>query len=216
MTSQRLRGKVMEDIGGEPMVLRIVRRLDRCKEIDEVVVACTDKSTDDPISALMWSRGVRVVRGPEHDVLSRYVLAVKETSAERCVRATADCPYIEPEVTDRVIRSLRPGIDLASNAIGPRTYPKGLDTEVFWADVILRLDRMVTTPAGREHVLWGAYRDDSARWFRSFNVRDSQDNSHVNLCVDTQEDLDFIRMIHSRFGDANYRDIVAGLQEMAA
>ena len=42
--------------------LRIVKRLDHCKELDEVMVATSTKPIDDPIYNLAWENGIRCFR----------------------------------------------------------------------------------------------------------------------------------------------------------
>jgi spore coat polysaccharide biosynthesis protein SpsF len=214
-TSSRLPGKVLMDINGEPMLIRILNRLSKCKELDEVVVACTDKSSDDAIHDLVWTHGIHVIRGSEQDVLSRYALAARETKADAVVRITSDCPMIEPEVVDRAVRALRSGHnDMSSNSV-KRSYPKGLDVEVVWADVLYRLDRMAITPQAREHVLWHCYKERPDLYVIKYVV-DTSDNSHMSWTVDTQADLDHVRDLVKKFGDKGYREIIAGLLLEAA
>src|SRR5947209_8696419 len=100
MTSTRLPGKVMADVGGRPLLEVLIRRLKRCKEICDIVVATTTRPTDAAVVATAERQGVRWFRGSELDVLGRFVAAGREADAEVIVRATGDCPLFDPEVAD--------------------------------------------------------------------------------------------------------------------
>jgi len=94
------------DLAGRPMLAQQLRRLKKCHSVDEISVATSTNTTDDPVVALEGREGVRWFRGSEHDVLSRYLGAARESQADIVVRITADCPLIDPEQTDRVIYEL--------------------------------------------------------------------------------------------------------------
>ena len=130
MASSRLPGKVLMDLCGKPMLAQLLGRLKRCMHADEIVVATTTKPGDDPVAALADREGVRVFRGSEDDVLSRYAGAAREARAGMVVRITADCPLIDPDQTDRVIQALEKGAaeyDYASNTQNRRFPRKGAD-----------------------------------------------------------------------------------------
>jgi len=141
MGSTRLPGKVLLDLAGRTMLARVVRRVGRAALIDEVMVATADAPDDDAIVEECRRLRVPCFRGSEHDVLDRFHRAAIAHRADVVVRITADCPLIDPEVTDRVIRAFfdeRP--DYASNTLR-RTYPRGLDTEVMTAAALVRASR---------------------------------------------------------------------------
>ena len=143
-TSSRLPGKVLLDLGGRPMLVQQLVRLRQCRNVDEIVVATTTETNDEPVVMLAREAGVHVFRGSSDDVLSRFVGAAQEARADVVVRVTADCPLIDPEVCDRVIAELvehRSECDYASNVIR-RTFPRGLDVEAMFFDVLLRMDRL--------------------------------------------------------------------------
>lgn len=194
MTSSRLPGKILADIGGKPMLARQLDRLKRTRNIDTLVIATTTNSTDDAVVDLARSANVSVFRGDEHDVLSRYLGAAIQFGADIVVRVTADCPLIDPDVTDRVIARLQQtGADYASN-IDPRTFPRGLDTEAFPIDVLQRVDRLASERPAREHVTLfiNASRRDL---FLRANVTNDTDESDLRWTVDVPEDLELIRRI---------------------
>ena len=213
MTSTRLPGKVLMDLAGRPMLSQQLRRLKRCREADEIVVATTGNPSDDPVAALAVAEGVRCFRGDEHDVLSRYVGAAREARADIVVRVTADCPLIDPEQTDQVTRELEfnaGSCDYSANILG-RTFPRGLDVEALFRDTLERTHRLAHSPAAREHVTWFIY-TERPELFLLRPVFDSENNSDLSWTVDTAEDMMLIRRLYDELGVADrvvtYREVL--------
>ncbi len=214
MTSTRLPGKVLVDLAGRPLLAQQLRRLRRCRDVDEIAVATTLNAADDPVAELARSEGAAAFRGGEADVLGRFVGAARERRADVVVRVTGDCPLVDPEVTDRVIRELvdHPGAcDYASNVV-ERTYPRGLDVEAFTIEALLRMDRLGTTALEREHVTLGP-RSAHRGAFLSRSVTDSENNADLRFTVDTPADLELVRRLYADLDLAasavSYRRIVA-------
>ncbi len=129
--STRLPGKVMAHISGKPMLWHVVQRTRRAKALDEVMVATSVKSKDDTVTEFCDKSAIDCFRGSEEDVLDRYYQAAKQFPDSIIVRITADCPFVDPGVADKVIGLYQEGnYDYVSN-IFPRTYPDGLDVEAF-------------------------------------------------------------------------------------
>lgn len=187
MGSSRLPGKVLMDINGKPMLHHVIERVRQV--VGNVVVATTDLPEDDAIVRSLPS-GVQWHRGESADVLTRYIKAAFEVAADRVVRVTGDCPLIDPAVIGKVLDALSLEVDYSSNVF-PRTYPKGLDCEAMWMDVLLRLNR-ISTPEEREHVTPAIRRCPDL-----FTIKNIEDPAHINWSVDTQEDLDRVRRIHA-------------------
>jgi spore coat polysaccharide biosynthesis protein SpsF len=211
MTSTRLPGKVLMDVGGRPLLAHQLGRLKRSERADEIVVATTTNATDDPVVQLAGEEGLRWYRGSESDVLSRFVGAAREAAAEVVVRVTGDCPLIDAGVADKVIEDAithAAECDYTSNVV-VRTYPRGLDTEVLFTDTLLRLDRMAKSPSAREHVTAGIY--SMPHLFALRSVTDSADNSDLRWTVDTQVDLTLIRSLSEAIdiSGAPYAQILA-------
>lgn len=205
MGSSRLPGKVLLDLAGRPMLAQQLRRLLRSTVLDEIVVATTWKSEDDPIQQLANSEGLRCWRGHEHDVLARYQDAARESSADIVVRITADCPLIDATVLDGVVEELkvRP-CDYVSNTLR-RTYPRGLDVEAFRRDVLERCCRLAKSSAAREHVTHFVV-VERPDLFITESFEDIADNSDLRWTVDTPSDLQLVRRL--------YHDLALGEQEM--
>src|SRR5512133_4166659 len=133
MSSTRLPGKVLLDIGGRTVLDRMIERVKHSKLVSETVVATTTDSSDDPIVALCEQLGTLVFRGSLPDVLDRYYQCARQFKAEIVVRLTGDCPLIDPELIDDVILGMfDPPADFSCNRLPPpfsRSFPIGLDVE---------------------------------------------------------------------------------------
>jgi spore coat polysaccharide biosynthesis protein SpsF len=214
MTSTRLPGKVLMEVAGKPMLSQQIRRLRQCRMVDDIVVATTANSTDDPVVDLARQEEVRWFRGSEHDVLSRYVGAAQESGADVLIRVTADCPLLDPDVTDKVIHELVRHVavcDYASNVL-VRTYPRGLDVEALFLDTLLRIDRLGQSDAAREHVTV-VPRSERPDLFLLRSIVDGDDNSDLRWTVDTPADLELIRQLYSELDlggrSMSYREVLA-------
>ena len=217
MGSTRLPGKVMRPLLGLPMLARLLERLARCQKLDDVVVATTDDGSERPIVELVDSLDVHVFRGSEDDVLARYYGAARQHAADVVVRITSDCPLIAPEVVDGCVEAfLASGgeIDYASNGFR-RTYPRGLDTEVFSMGALETAFSKAATPPDREHVTPFIWRQPQR--FRLLDVVDVEDHSDLRWTVDTPEDFELVSKIYGALYPTNpafsYRDVLRLLGE---
>lgn len=201
MGSTRLPGKVLLDLAGRPMLAQLLRRLRACRSLDEIVVATSTAGSDDPIAELAAHEGVRVSRGSEDDVLGRIIEAGRATQADVVVRVTADCPLIDPEVTDRVVDELTANsgaADYASNVLR-RTYPRGLDVEAMFFDTLLRVERLAQTRAEREHVTI-TIRSERPSLFMTRSVESDRDDSDLRWTVDEERDLQLVWKLYDELG----------------
>jgi spore coat polysaccharide biosynthesis protein SpsF len=211
MGSTRLPGKVMVPLLGEPMLTRVMRRAARARTLDEVVVATTPHPDDDPIVELAEREGWPVVRGSETDLLERYLETARARDADVIVRITSDCPMIDPGVIDEIVSAFQAGdFDYASNIIEPRTFPRGLDTEVIGRAALERAGREDTDPSWREHVTPYFYRNPEL--FRLLRIPADRDYfSEHRWSVDTPEDYLLIGRIYEALGrdDFTWREALA-------
>lgn len=201
MSSSRLPGKVLQDIAGKPMLVRVVERTRRARTVDGVLIATTTDPLDDPIEALCRERGFPVYRGSMYDVLDRFYQAACQAKADVIVRVTADCPVIDPGVIDQTVEAfLQQGVDFACNRLPPparRTFPIGLDTEVCSFAALERAWKEARLPFEREHVM--PYFYDLPGRFKTLVIDYEQDYGAYRWTVDTAEDLRLLREIYARF-----------------
>jgi len=203
MSSTRLPGKVLLDLAGEPMLARVVARTQRAKTIDRTIVATTVEPEDEPIVALCRARGWAVSRGSRDDVLDRYYQAAVADGADPIVRITSDCPLIDPDVIDRVVERLNEGVDYASNINPTRTFPRGLDVEVFTFAALAAAWRDAADSSSREHVTPFLYRHPE-RFHVALVESDRPETADHRWSVDTSEDYELMRRIHTHFKDKDF------------
>lgn len=191
MTSTRFPGKVMAVLGDRPILAHVIERALRIRNCDEVVVASPASHESKLLFDLATKLGVPFVYGSENDVLGRYFVAAEKHEADVIARITADCPLIDPEVCAQIIElRRRENADYASN-VHPRSYPKGLDCEVFTFEKLRRANQNATEDYDREHVTPWIIRNSARVNYPSgiFNI------SELRWTVDYEEDLVFLRVL---------------------
>ena len=152
MTSSRLPGKVLMPVAGITMLGCLVRRLKVVKSIDCIVLATTVNKADDLLIDLAKELEIEAFRGDENDVMNRVIGAATSVGADIIVEITGDCPVIDPEIVEQTIQMFKANsADYVSNA-HIRSYPDGMDTQVFRLDTLKRSAAMTDDLLDHEHV----------------------------------------------------------------
>lgn len=196
MGSTRLPGKALKIVDGKTLLEYQIERLREVKLADHIMVLTTMNPADEEIVKYCLKIGVDCFRGDEEDVLARYYqAALARGKPDSIVRITSDCPLIDPEVTDEVIEAFReefPKWDYISNTF-IRTYPRGLDVEIFSFSALEKAFFEASDPSEREHVTLYIYRN--LQQFRVKNIACPALLGHHRWTVDTQEDFDLIERL---------------------
>lgn len=190
MTSSRLPGKVLYPLCGVPMIVFMLHRVAQAECVDEVVLATSTDDTDNELADMVQVHGFGCYRGELNDVLSRFHGAAQIAQAEVIVRLTGDCPLIDADLIDTVVRTLQSsGADYVSNTCPP-TYPDGLDIEAFSFAALDQAWRAARLVSEREHVT--PYLRSRPELFKIESVRGVADYSHLRWTVDYPDDYDFV------------------------
>lgn len=216
MGSARLPGKVLADVAGTPMLLRIIERTASAKLIDDIVIATTTSGADDVLARFVEKNTTyQVYRGSESNVLDRYYQCARKHMADVVVRITADDPLKDPGIIDHAIQmqAAAPGIDYCSNTINP-SYPEGLDVEVFSYSALEKSHREARLSSEMEHVTPYIYRHPER--FTICDFKYERNLSDWRWTVDRAEDLRFANAVYSHFNDqplVSYIDVIKWLEE---
>jgi glutamate-1-semialdehyde 2,1-aminomutase len=196
MGSTRLPNKVMKPVAGIPMIELLLSRLSMAKELDQIIVATSVDVRNQPLVEHVEKLGYACEQGSENDVMERFVQAARKHKADVVVRITGDCPLVDPELVDEVIRRFKSaGVDYFSNT-NPPTYPDGLDIEVCTFRALEQASQETNKPFDREHVT--PYLRELDR-FRTAVMQHSQDLSAMRWTVDEPADFAVIEKVFQHF-----------------
>ncbi|WP_409068650.1 cytidylyltransferase domain-containing protein [Clostridium sp. FAM 1755] len=195
--STRLPEKVLKKICGKTVLEHDIDRLKQVKNLNKIVIATTTLDEDSKIEKLVAKLGIDCFRGSSEDVLSRYYFAAKKYKADVIVRVTSDCPLIDYNTSDRIIQYYLDNLDkydYASNTI-ERTYPRGLDTEVFSFEALEKSYNKAKKQYEREHVTPYIY--ENIDKFRIIQYKNENNYSNYRWTLDTEEDYKLINTIYN-------------------
>lgn len=200
MGSTRLKGKVLKEILGIPMVVITLKRLSKSKYIDKIVLATSDKPEDDVLAKTVQEYGFTCFRGDEENVLKRYMDCTLVHGGDTIIRVTGDCPLIDPTILDGVITHHKMyGYDYTRLDV-PDSFIRGFDVEVVEKSALNKTMECATEPAHKEHVTYYIYTHPE-----DFNIGRLKGiepfNSHHRLCVDTIEDYELVKVVFEHFND---------------
>jgi spore coat polysaccharide biosynthesis protein SpsF len=198
MQSSRLPGKVLAEVRGEPALTRLVRRLRRCRLLDEIVLATSDGPADDVLEQWAVSEDVAFHRGSEADVLQRVVEAHRKVRSDIVVEVCGDCVMLDPALVDMAVKTFSENdCDVVSNA-NPRTYPNGMDVQVFRLSDLEEVETCCADPAVREHVSLYFYEHPGDYRILQLMAPPRCHAPDYRLLLDYPEDLRFINEVYSR------------------
>ena len=215
LRSSRLPGKALMPIVKEMSILEfLLRRLQLCKNADSLILTTGSSSADDPIAAIAAKLGVPCVRGPEDDVLERFVLAADVVKAQTIVRVCADNPLTDPFLIDDMIELYQssPEIDHLASFAQP-SVPYGVGCAIFSREVLDQADEHCNQEdPSREHVE-PFMLDSTVIKTHHYVAPPELHCPDLQVTVDRQRDYDFVQPIaatlHRRFGlDFRTKDLV--------
>jgi spore coat polysaccharide biosynthesis protein SpsF len=199
--SQRLPSKVLMQIEGKPLLGRVVERLKRVSDEHILICAIPDNDENAVLEVLCKKLGIHVVRGPEEDVLARYITAAEQFNLSDVIRITADCPLIDFRIID-AIREIhfKGGWDFTANLVGTvKAFPRGMDVEIVKTSALRSIAGLAHEQKFREHVTLYAYENPANFRMNIIAPSTRQARPDLRLCVDEPADLELVRKIYRHF-----------------
>ena len=205
LTSTRFPNKILNKLGNKTLIQFLIDRLKKSKLINEVVLAIPKNKKNILIKDHV--KNIKIFYGDEHNVLDRYYRAAKKFKAKTIVRISGDCPFIDPDLVDKMLSEyFKNKVDYLSNTIVP-SYPDGLDVEIFNFAVLQEVKKKAKTSEQKEHVTKYILDTD---FFKKKNFYYNSDLSHLRLTVDEKIDFDVIKKIYNKMkfkSNFNIKDI---------
>jgi glutamate-1-semialdehyde 2,1-aminomutase len=196
MGSKRLPKKMLRQIKNQTLIEILLKRLSKSKKIDEIVLATSKNKNNDSLVNHVESLGYNCYRGSEDNVLKRYLKAGKAFKADVIIRITGDCPLTDHKIVDYCVDEyFKRKVDYLSNT-NPPTFPDGLDVEVFSFKTLQKTYLETKDQNDLEHVT--PYMHNSSL-FKTYNIKNIEELSHIRLTVDEEEDFNVIEGIFKYF-----------------
>jgi len=197
LKSTRLPRKALADIGGKPMMLRLIERLKQSRTVNDIVICTSTHPDDRELIGLAETWGVTAYAGDPDNVLSRLIAVADATGADAVLRITGDNVFTCPETIDRMVPW-----HFESMAEYSRTnnLPLGVTAEVFSAPMLARLHEMMPDPNQSEYMMLYAFDPENYRCMvHEASVNTNRPN--YSLTVDTPADLALVQRLYAAFPD---------------
>ncbi|MFO1257738.1 MAG: glycosyltransferase family protein [Gammaproteobacteria bacterium] len=197
MGSERLPGKVLKPLHGYSVLNWVVSRVQRCKKIDQVVVATTSNQRDDKLVRACDELSVDSYRGSETNVLSRFYDAALQYKADVIVRVCCDCPLIDSNLIDLMIEKFIclnkiKKLEYLSNTL-VRTFPRGLDAEIFSISALKKANDLAKESFEQEHVTPYIYLNPQI--FSIEGYKNNVNYGNLRWTLDTEDDFTFLNAL---------------------
>ncbi|GAC1590416.1 MAG: glycosyltransferase family protein [Hymenobacter sp.] len=216
MGSTRLPGKVLLPAAGQPLLDYHVARL--AASGLPVILATTTEPADDVLAAYAEAHCLGYHRGSETDVLARYFETAQRFNLDTIVRVTSDCPLVDGHLIGAAVsRYVAEGNPLVyrSNSV-VRTFPRGLDFEIFSLEMLAEAHARAILPYEREHVTpyLKANPATAGRVIYRDEVWPGGDFSRFRITLDTAEDYAVLRALleEHHAADLGVADLLALLE----
>ena len=204
MGASRLPGKVLREVCGKSILEHVISRL-RNVNADEIVVATTDTSKDNPIADLCHVLKIQCFRGSEENVLERCAATVEKYKFDVVVRVGADSAvldwYLINEMLKKYCSENMSGNELEylSNTL-MRSYPIGLDAEIFSGPTFRKIQRKISVLPEQERIQNEVnvipYLHGHLDEFKTFSFYKDFDYTHFRWTLDTPADLELLTKIY--------------------
>ena len=209
MSSSRLFGKVMLPLGDTVVLGQVIRRVQQ-SQVDDIVVATSEDELDNHIINFCRNKNINTYRGSLKNVLARYYHAAKTYKADAVIRVTADCPLYDPHILNDMLQKFK-NCDYLTNSL-TRTFPRGLDTEIFTFKALESAYNNATQESELEHVT--PYISQHQNIFNCKNHENDINLAQHRWTLDTREDYMMINSIYEHIGNtATTEQVVGFLQQ---
>lgn len=152
LSSTRLPGKALKDLGGKPVLAWVLSSMKKVKA-DYYYVA-TDEESYGQLLPVCRQYGFECFAGPLDDVLARFTMLLDTIKAKTVIRATADNPFLFYEAAEEsaVLFEEKNSGKGHCDYLTYSGLPHGSGVEVFSAESLKKAASETSNPYDHEHV----------------------------------------------------------------
>lgn len=201
--STRLPSKVLLKIGDNTLLDIHLQRIKKSKYVNKIIVATTLEKGTDQICEIAKNHGALCYKGSTNDVLDRFYQAAMSCDADWIIRVTSDCPLIDAQLLDSVVKTAIDGdFDYFANNL-VEDFPDGQDMEVFKMSVLREAWLQSSKKSEREHVT-PYIRDNSdfngGTIFKARDYAAPENFNNIRMTIDEQTDFDTMNWLIGDLG----------------
>lgn len=196
MGSTRLPGKMSMEIANHPIISWVIKRVKKSKKIDGIYLATTNLREDDFLEKIGLTLGIKVYRGSELNVLSRYSTIFNKLNPNYLIRICADNPLISSSQIDKAINYIvKNDFDYVFNHIPfeNNNYVDGVGAEVLNSNTCKTIFEKSYTKEHLEHVTKYIYENREIFKFSTIKAPIEYSYPNISLDIDTIEDFDYLK-----------------------
>jgi spore coat polysaccharide biosynthesis protein SpsF len=198
LSSTRLPGKVLLELGGKTVLARVVEGARAY--CNDVIVATSSDPSDDAVHSECQRLGVTCVRGSLPNVFSRFALALslpEQREVGWFFRITADCPLHSALLGRKLLAAAAEQPDADYLYFADEELPRGLAPELVRRAAFDSVDAAHLTDDERQHVTLPFYRSGSRYRALKLTVPSELQRPELRLTLDYPEDAALFRALLS-------------------
>ena len=211
LVSTRLPNKALKEINGKPVIKYLIERIQSAKKIQDIVVCTTTHESDDKLVGFLEKEGIKIFRGSEKDILSRFLNAAKQFGTDFIIAVDGDDIYSDPEYVDKIITEFERTNADCIQILGIPVGFTSIGIKKTALEKICELKKTDNTETGY------------GRFFTETNLFDVKNlepklrakfPKNLRLSLDYEEDFDLANEIFKKLGnDFHIEDVLKLLEE---
>ena len=189
----------MMTINGTTLIEYLINSLLSVAKKEQVIIATSERDTNDPIRQFAKEKGIGCFSGSEDDVASRFYHILKTRDSTYFHRICGDTPYYDASLITRGNKIMHDEQPDFVSSMPERGYPMGCNLELFRTKLFMDAFEQNDTCVDHEHVTAGFYRAGER-----FNGRYVHCNipgfryEDFKFSVDTKEDFELAEKMLER------------------
>jgi len=107
LKSERLPKKALKKINGKSMIQYLIERLQKVKNIENIVICTTNHSSDDELIEFLEKKNFAFFRGSSKDILDRFLKAAQKFKTDFIIAVDGDDIYSEPDYIEKILTEFK-------------------------------------------------------------------------------------------------------------
>ena len=205
VNSKRFPNKILKKMGSKIVLDLLYQRLSKIKFKKKIIFLIPKNYKNKKLKNFLEKKKFDYFEGSEKNVLNRFYMAAKFFNAKNIMRITADCPLVDFRLLNSLIKIyLSSNNDYVSNVYPKRSFPNGLDAEIFNYKSLSFAFKNVKSNYDKEHVTTYIQKVKKLRYF---NLISKIDYKKIRITLDYKKDLKNLNIIFKKLNFDPYASL---------